>query len=473
MSINTSAKNAIFYSVGEIVPRLIGFVLLPLYTRFLTPADFGIISYTNTFVLFLFTIGTLSLNSYAIRFYFLKEGERQKDMLGTIAISIVLFNLLILVLCYLILPTAIDYYGIQVPWKPYFQLALLTNFFDSFSIIPFVIYRVKGAAEKFVALGISKTVCVVALTVYTVVLKGYGLEGYYWSQFCVYLPFTFIYLYILRQYANFHFDKSFLREGLTFSLPLVPGAICYFLLHASDRIILERNVNISVLGIYNMAITLSFALNVIVQGGYRAFEPVLFSHYGKIGYEEIVCKVKKIFFMIVYIGGIFICLMSKEIFVMMTESQYHRGYIYVPLLVSVVCMQSLNNLYGVVLAGDKRTSVMATSTIIGGIASVCLNLLFIPLFGVFVAAVTQIVAMLVMALLKLRVIKINGLGMWKELLLTGVMVAMSYIVFHLFPEVGMASIAVKLIVVVLISLGLMHLYGIKLSEIKAMVGIKR
>ena len=473
MSINTSAKNAIFYSIGEIVPRLIGFILLPLYTRYLTPADFGIISYTNTFVLFLFTIGTLSLNSYAIRYYFLKEGEQQKDMLGTIAISIVLFNLLILALCYLILPTAIDYYGIQVPWKPYFQLALLTNFFDSFSIIPFVIYRVRGAAEKFVALGVSKTICVVILTVYTVVLKGYGLEGYYWSQFCVYLPFTFIYLYILRQYANFRFKMPVLREGLVFSLPLVPGAICYFLLNASDRIILERNVDISELGIYNMAITLSFALNVIVQGGYRAFEPALFSHYGKAGYEETVRKVKMIFFLIVFVGGVFISLMSKEIFVMMTESQYHRGYIYVPLLVSVVCMQSLNSLYGVVLAGDKRTGVMATSTIVGGITSVCLNLLLIPLFGVFVAAVTQVVAMFVMAFLKWKVIKINGLGMLQELILIGSMVAMSYLVFHIFPEVGIVSIAAKVFIGTIISFGLMRLYGIKVAEVKTLLGLKK
>lgn len=473
MSMNASAKNAIYYSIGEIIPRLIGFVLLPLYTRYLTPADFGVISYTNTFVLFLFTIGTLSLNSYALRFYFLKDGKQQRDMLGTVAMSIVIFNLFILALCYLFLPTIIERYEIQVPWKPYFQLALLTNFLDSFSIVPLVIYRARGAAEKFVLLGVSKTIFVVALTVYTVVLNGFGLKGYYWSQFWVYLPFTIVYLFILRKYVNFRIDVSSLREGLAFALPLVPGGICYFLLNASDRIILERNVALGELGIYNMAVTLSFALNVIIQGGYRAFEPVLFSHYGKEDYKEIVVRVKKMFFLIVYIGGMFICLYSREIFVLMTESEYHKGYIYVPLLVAVACFHALNNLYGVVLAGDKNTKIMATATIIGGVVSVCLNMTFIPLWGVFVAAVTQVIAMWVMAFIKLRKITLDGLTMWSEMLMVGLMVAGAYLVYYIYPSVTILGIILKAVAGVLTSLLLLRLYGFNVADVLSMLGLKK
>lgn len=468
-----TVKNAVYYSIGEIIPRLLGFVLLPLYTRYLTPADFGVISYTNTFVLFLFTIGALSLNSYALRFFFLKKGEKQRDMLGTVAMSIVLFNLVLLGLCYLFLPTIINHYDIQVPWKPFFQLALLTNFLDSFSIIPLVIYRVKGAAEKFVALGISRTICVVGLTIYTVILKGYGLEGYYWSQFCVYLPFTIVYLSILRKYVNFRIRIPVLREGLVFALPLIPGNICYLLLNASDRIILERNVALGELGIYNMAVTLSFALYVIIQGGYRAFEPVLFSHYGKSDYEDIVRKVKKLFFLMVYIGGIFICLFSNEIFTLMTEAEYHKGYIYVPLLVAVACINALNSLYGVVLAGDKETKIMATSTIVGGFVSVGLNITFIPLWGVFVAAVTQVIAMCVMALIKLNKIIIPGMHMWTELLMVVILVAVAYLIYYMFPYVSILGILTKAIIAILISLTLLRLSGFSINEIMMMLGRKK
>lgn len=470
---NSSARNAILYSIGEIVPRAIGFVMLPLYTRYLSPSDFGIISYTNTVVLFLFTIGALSLNSYALRFFFLKEGEEQRNMLGTIAISIFLFNLCILVLCHLFLPYIIEYYHIQVPWKPFFQLAIITNFLDSFSIIPFVIYRVKGAAEKFVLLGLSKTFFVVALTIYTVIWRGDGLSGYYWSQFCVYLPFSIVYLIILKQYVNFSFSIPLLKEGFAFSLPLVPSSICYLLLNASDRIILERNVPMSTLGIYNMAITLSFALNVIVQGGYRAFEPVIYGNYGKKDYADLVKKIKNIFFLIVLAGGIFISLFAKEVFVLMTESQFHEGYIYVPLLVSVVVISSINCLYSVILAGDKQTKIMAASAITGGVVSVVLNLLFIPCWGVFVAAITQNVGVIVITYLNMRKLRVPNLTMWNELLMLVGMIVSAYVLYYILPNVSLVEIIIKLLLFLVIVFVLLRANGYSIEDVVELMGLKR
>lgn len=468
---NSSAKNAIYYSVGEIVPRVVGFLLLPLYTRYLSSADFGILSYTNTFNLFLYTIGTLSLNSYALRFYFLKGREEQKDMLGTVAISIGIVNLLILGLAYLILPGAIDYYEIQVPWKPFFQLALITNFMDSFCIVPFVIYRVKGAAKKYVSLGISKTLCMAAITIYMVCyLKG-GLEAYYWSQIIVHIPFTIIYIIILSHHVNYRFRWPILKEGLNFSLPLIPASIGYILLNASDRIILERNVLMSELGVYNMAVTFSLALGVVVQGMSRAFEPELYGRYEKVDYQDFLRKIKSLYFTIVVIGGLAISIFSKEVFVLMTSEQFHRGYIYCPILVAMVCLQSMNNLYGMILSGDKRTKRQAVSTIVGGCVSVVLNILLIPKFGIMMAACTQLLCMFVMTFIKERSINKPRLTMGKELLVLVIMMTSSYLLYQILPSVNIISVFIKLMAWIVLTLLLMRAYGVSFYSIASMLGI--
>lgn len=472
MAISTSVKNAVFYTVGEVVPRVMTFLLLPLYTRFLSTSEFGIISYTNTVVLLLFTIGSLSLNSYALRFFFIKKGDEKREMLGTITIAIALFNLLLLGLSYLILPGLIDRYNIQVPWKPFFQLSLVSNFLDSFSIIPFVIYRVQGAAEKFVTLGISKSICIAALTIYTVCIMQGGLPAYYWSQLIVYIPFTVIYLLILRRYVSFSFQFSILREGLIFALPLIPSSIAYILLNTSDRIILERYVDMGDLGIYNMAVTLSLALNVLVQGGYRAFEPVLYSHYDQKDYVEIAQKVKRMFSTIIIIGGLFVSLFAKEIFTIMTSSQFHEGYIYVPILVAMVCVQAINCLYSVFLTGDRKTGIQATSTIIGCIVCVCLNLLLIPVFGVFMAACTQFISMYVMTLIKEKNIVIPGVGMWKDILVLFFITMLVYSLNYIIQNITLWFIVVKLGICGVTTVLIMRLNNVDLTTLYNLVGIR-
>lgn len=71
---------------------------------------------------------------------------------------------------------------------------------------------------------------------------------------------------------------------MRFSLPLLPGALAYLILSVSDRIILERNVPMAEIGIYNVAFTMALALNIVIQSGYKAIEPEIFKRYGATDY---------------------------------------------------------------------------------------------------------------------------------------------------------------------------------------------
>ena len=66
---NITLINTIYYSLGELLPKVISFLLLPLYTRYLSPSDYGIVSYTTTITTFLSVIGMLGLNSHVLRYF--------------------------------------------------------------------------------------------------------------------------------------------------------------------------------------------------------------------------------------------------------------------------------------------------------------------------------------------------------------------------------------------------------------------
>ena len=467
---NIVFQNTAIYAIGEVLPKIASFLLLPIFTRYLTTEEYGIISYTGSFMLLLTVIGMLALNSYALRYYFERKGvEERRLLLGTVYMAIGAVNLLLILLGFILFPIIIDYYSIQVPWDPYFKLALINNFLISFNVIPLVIYRVRQDSAKYVLLNFSYFLCTLILNIVFVVYLKEGIVGYYHSNLLVGIPFFFIYLGIINKYACFRISKKYLKEGLRFSLPLIPGSIAYFFLSMADRIILERNVMLSEIGIYNIAVTLTGALGIVIQSGYHAVEPEIFSHYETPDYYKFVKKAQTVFFSTIYIMAMGIALFSQEVFILMTAPSFHQGYHLVPILTIGVVMSGQNVIYGSVLSSEKRTKVQGTVTMIGAGISLLFNILLIPLWGTTAAALSRMASYIVMNMLLFIAMTFPGKTMHKEFLSVSLIFIIPHVVFYFFPSVSVASFAIK-IVIMLLYLGiLMKMFGVSLVELKTMI----
>lgn len=463
-------KNTIYYSIGEILPRALSFILLPIYTTYLSPSDYGIVSYTQTVIMFLYVLGAFALNTYVLRFYFIHESDEERRVLiGSAQLTILLLNVVIILLAFLLMPKVISRFDIQVPWNPYFRLAFVINFLDCLSVIPMVVYRVRQEAIKFVILGLSKTFLTTALTLYFLAVEGRGLLGSFQAQLYVLIPYTFVYLGILQKYGCWCINWKYLKEGLKFSSPLVPGSICFILLSMSDRIILERNVGISELGIYNVACTMSFALNIVIQSGYKAIEPELFRRFGKEGFYEFIRKIQSVFFCVIYVSALGLSLFSQEVFYLMTSEAFHGGYLLVPALLVGVIMTGQNVIYGCVLQGEKRTKVLGLATVIGAIVSVAVNLLLVPIYGTYAAAVTAAISFMVMNTILFYEMTYPGKSMVYETILVLLVPAISYATFFIFRDWGMISFLSKVCAIIVYALLAMHFLKVDFHYIKSLV----
>lgn len=447
MSNTRLLKNTILYSIGEILPRAIAFILLPIYTQYLSPSDYGISSYTHTIIIFLYVLGAFALNSYVLRYYFIHTDENERRVLiGTAHLTIIGLNAIILALAFLLMPYIIEHNHIQVPWNPYFRLAFIINFLDCMSIIPMVVYRVRQEALKFVTLGISRTILTVLLTLYFVVYLKKGLIGTFQAQLYVLIPYSVVYFWVIQNYGRWRINWSYVKEGLLFCAPLIPGAICYQMLSVSDRVILERNVGLDQLGIYNVACQMALALNIVIQSGYRAIEPELFRRYGKEGFFEFIKKTQSIFFSAIYIGAFALCLFSQEIFHIMTSEAFHKGYWLVPALMVGVIMTGQNVIYSGILQGEKRTKVIGLATLIGAIASVLTNVIFVPLYGVYAASFASALSLLIMNSILFYAMTYPGKSMHKELGLVLLVPLVCYLLFSILGDISVVGAIIKLFI---------------------------
>ena len=462
---NKLFKNTIYYSIGEICPRIISFLLLPIYTQYLSTSDYGILAYTNTVNSFLFVLGSLSLNTYILRFYFIHQAEEQrKQMIGSIYMAILGVNILILGLAYAILPHVISDFHLQVPWNPYFKLAIIVNFLDSFSIIPLVIYRVKQQAQFFVCLNLSRTILQVVLTIYFIVFQKTGLIGNYYASILAYAPFVLIYIGIIKKYACFKLKVSYISEGLRYALPLLPGALAYLVLSVSDRLILERNVAMSEIGIYNVAFTLSLALNVVIQSGYKAIEPEIFKRYSSQDYYIFLRKVQSLFFVVIYIVGLGLTLFSQEIFYYITAQPFHEAYKYVPILIVGVIMTGQNVIYSGILSAEKRNKVVGMAALCGAIVSICLNISLTPLWGAKAAAISSALSFFLMNTILFIKMTYPNKSMGRELFSVILIVVISYALFSLFPKISWQSFSIKVLLLIIYAAFLLFLFRINVRN---------
>ena len=460
-------KQTILYSVGEIIPKIIAFILLPVYTHYLSPSDYGVLSYTNTVVTFLFVFISLALNSFVLRHYFELHNEiDKKKLLGNIFLFVGFVNICLLGLAFLFLPRLLNYYNIQVPWNPYFKLALLINFFEVFSIIPLVMYRVKQQATYFLALSLSRVLLQCALTYYFVVVSRQGLIGSYYAQLLPLILYFFIYWFLIIKNVSLNISVDQIKKGLKFSLPLLPGALSYIALSLSDRFILERWVSVSEIGIYNVAYVLSQSLNVVIQSGYKAIEPEIFKRYNTPDFDFFIKQAKSYFLFIVYTGAMFLTLFSQEAFYFLTSDDFHKGYLLVPPIMIGVLMTAQNVIFGGVLSAEKNTKVIGTASALGAAVSILFNLIFVPKWGTFAAAAASALSFCCMNIILFSKMKQNEKSFRPEAIALATFSVVTFSIFYgLKVNVSSSTFTLKSAFVILYLFLIFKIYGLQTKPI--------
>jgi O-antigen/teichoic acid export membrane protein len=368
----------------------VGFFLLPLLTRWLTPAEYGINSYTNTVMLFSLAVSTLSLNTFLLRNYY-KEGAGidKKRIIGNIFLMMLLANGIVTGLELLLFPAALVWLKIGIPFHPFFLLAILNNFMEGISVIPLVIYRIRQNARTFVLINAGRVLLQFAATV---LLLGYwhrGLVGVYWARIIASIPFTLLFLGIVYRNAIFRPNVEQMRKALRFSLPLLPGVLSYLFIITFDRVVLEKNVGLDSLGLYSTAATLSLALNIVVQGLYRAFEQKVFEKHGQPEYERVIDELYRYFIACLLGAGFLVSLFSREVFLFITSARFQSAYTLVPLLTVPVILNGFITFLSVLVIAQQRQTVITRGTVLSLIVTIPATLVLIRWWGVYGAILSS------------------------------------------------------------------------------------
>lgn len=423
------------YMLGNVLSQALAFFLLPVFTRYLSPQDYGIFNYTSSVQSFLLIISALSLNSFVLRHYFELKAEReQKNLFGTTFVFILFFNLCILCAAYLALPVLIERFRVKIPFRPYFEIALLSNFLESMTIIPLAYFRVKRKALRYFLLTGSRAFLTIGIGLLLVIRLQMGVLGRYYGVLAVNLLFGLVCLLIMARVSRLSLDFNLIRRGLKFSLPILPASFASIAIVSIDRIILERYVSVSELGIYSVGAIIGTALMTLVRGFYFAIEPEIYTAFKRPDFNAWIIRIKASFLKALLVLGCLVLVFCREIVSLMTARDFSGAYIIVPFFVIGSFFRGMEILVCTTLYALNKTAYHPLIVGAGLLLNVVACLIFIPALGILGAGVASALSFWFIYMLSAYITgKCSGIcwQQWKNTLLVLLAAGVSLVVMNL------------------------------------------
>ena len=464
-------KNSYIYMIGEIIPKMLGLLLLPIMTRYLTPEDYGIIAYVDAIIIFIFVFSVMSLNSYILREYFeLKDKVKQEKLIGNFFLFLIIYNFISVFIFIGLLSLLLNFLDLQFDFFHIMLLALIGNFFEIFSIFPQIIYRIQEKAIPYIYFTISKTSLQMGSIIVLLIYLDQGVLSKYYGVLGVNALFAIISLYIVSKNATFSFDMTQIKEGLKFSLPLVIGALSFLILDVSDRFILKQYVSLSDLGLYSIAYTLGFAVNVIINGSYKAFEPLLFKEAKQDNFINSFYAIKKQYLFLVFTTGLLVIMFSQELLYFMTSEKFYEAYYLVPFIVLAAISKGIYMLYAVLLMIQKKTKLLSQAVLLGAIVNIGINLLFMKEYGSIVAAISTFVAFLTMTMIvHVKTFQYYSFSLLKEakeyFIVFGFLVLSYLLYYYLDIKLTLNIFLIKILISTFLLFTLLKFYDVKVLNL--------
>jgi O-antigen/teichoic acid export membrane protein len=392
------------YGLGSVLVRGLAFLLLPLYTRYLRPAEYGVVALTVTVSVILGMLYPLGLRGAVSRTYY-ESGtvEDRKQRVGTLWIAMLLSAVVMALVLDRAGPSLAAAVLPEVPFHPYLRLAVWTAFLGVLGITPLVLLQAQERPVAYVAVTIWTAVTTTAVTVWLVV-RGGGAEGYLRGALIGAALAAVPYIVLTMRQIRPVFRVGVLMPALAFSLPLVPHALAGWALEMSDRAILTRLIPLHDVGVYSLGYQLGAAMGLLTTAFNAAWVPFLFGtlkQEGEAAHPKLARLVTYYAIALCFIG-LGWSLLVKHAIVLIAGPEFRDAYRITPWVVGGYVCSGLYLIPTNLLFWRQRTRVIPLVTLAAGAVNVGLNLWLVPRYGAIAAAWSTVVAYAVLLLLTWR-----------------------------------------------------------------------
>jgi O-antigen/teichoic acid export membrane protein len=416
-ALKTLFKQTFIYGLATVLPRMLSFLLVPLYTTkgvLSSVAEYGKVSIIFSYFIIFNVVLAYGMETAFFRF-FNKEEDKDK-VIGTSAISLIVTSLGFFVLA-LIFQTQISQF-IDIDVK-YINLVIWILLLDALVIIPFAWLRATQRPMRYAIIKILNVIINLGLNVFFLLaLKDLASDGSLFDN--IYrLNFEISYIFIANLVASavtlllmfrfytkikYVFNKALWKTMLRYAYPVLIAGVAFSINETFDRILLKEllpeNIAETQIGMYSACYKIALFMTLFATAYRLGIEPFFFSHAKTDNPQKNYARILEFF---VAFGSLI--LLTVVVFadilkpyIVRSEAYWEAMWIVPVILMANFCLGIYHNL-SVWYKITDRTKFGAYISVFGAIITLAINILFIKTYGYKASAIATLIAYATMMIL--------------------------------------------------------------------------
>jgi O-antigen/teichoic acid export membrane protein len=382
-------KDVGFYSAGDLLLRATAFITLPIYTRILTPADYGVWAYATAGVTLLSALLAIGGDQAYSRFYFEAKTLEARQILTSTWLTFLFVWSVAAVLLIVPLSGAASQLAFGTHrWSTLIALLLLTGPVTLMNVILGLVLRNEFRRKVFMTLNVILTLATVALSLLFAVGFHWGITGLAAAQLTALAVLIPPRVWYARHLLRPVFSPDVLRRLLHFGLPLVPATLAWWIFSFSDRIVLGRLSTLREVGLYSVANSATTILGLLVGGLALAWTPHALRLYEEQPAEAPSFYGRMLTYVVVGFGllAVAVTTFAHELLSILATHEYIGAARAVgPLALGFVAFATIQ-VTGLGMTLRKKTGYLAVFAWGAAVLNLALNLALVPAYGMLASA---------------------------------------------------------------------------------------
>lgn len=405
-------ENSFLYTFSSILVKAISFLLLPIYTNFLTPNDYGTINLVNSFNSVATFIVSFSLYSAIVRFHtdYRNNLIILKRFYGTIIVFISISGASFFALNIIFKDLLVELFFDGIGFYPIIFISLLCIIFLVLHTVHQSILQAAQNGKKLTIINLIVFIIQVVLNLIFIGIFKLGAFGVILASLIINIGYLLFMLIDLKKsnLVTFCLDIHLLTNGLRYSIPIMPHNLSTHIASFVSRVFINKTGTLASVGLYSVANQFGSIIDLIQSSVNKAFTPWFFDTLSKksskenndiVRFSEILLILYSLIYMII---GLF----SQEFIIIMTEKSYWLAWTIIPILVMAYSVKSIYYFYINVLFYFKDASKkIFIASLSGSLADILLAGILVPILDMYGAALSFLLAKIIVVIIVVKLSK--------------------------------------------------------------------
>ena len=439
------------YMLGDVLRRSVSLIMLPIYTRYLTPEDYGVVELLSMLIDFASIIFGARVGQAVFRYYCTAQSmDEKKSIISSALFLSGTMNLIGVALVILFSGQLALIIFSDRSYDIFIMLFATTMLLEPFMQIPLIHIRAEQKPWLFLIFSLLKLFIQLSLNIYFVVIHEMHVEGVIYSAIISGAIMSIILTIYSISKSGISIKFDICKTLFSFSLPLKLATLGSFYLAFGDRYILNMFTDLSQVGIYSLGYKFGFIFLILTWDPFqKMWDTEKYTIYKKDNAIEIYQSIFLYISAFLILTGLCISLFTKDLLKIMSDPAFLSAHEIVPIIIIAYILQAWTKYcsFGILIKGS--TIQIAHAEILGVIVITIAYFTLIPLYGIHGAAWATVIGFAV------RFYWTNLKGKqsynmelpWGKVWLTFLIATMTFMMSYFMPEDILFSILLRLVLI--------------------------